>query len=375
VNNGVLLGKLEKVVGTRVQAMLNYDKSIVDELEENRPKIPVGMLSREEKDRLIERGFLALYRWYVDRSQALRNWSPDRDVLWKNIRQDHSYEVNRILEGFFAVEQYVPDYVEDVVNLIRRSHGRSHFQIRWGSEEAKHADLWHNACLFSRFRSPDWLRNYMGELRQNQWTLPWEGDPMRMIFYTVFQERATQINYLGMGVIAKGQSKVEGFKDSADPVLVQASRLIAIDEAAHYNFFLEGARLFLYYYPAQALEAMHDVIKYFSMPAGGIIPDYDEFSTIVHKAGIYGPREHAKDVIQVALNNLGMASKRMLEDGIRKTRLVPDEDGNLRETAIFPGLDFSHIEDAVRRMFDRAGKFEAEIGFDEVDLLKFKPGY
>jgi acyl-[acyl-carrier-protein] desaturase len=151
--------------------------------------------------------------------------------------------------------------------------------------------------------------------------------------------------------------------------------LIAIDEAAHYNFFLEGARLFLYYYPAQAIEAMHDVIKYFSMPAGGIIPDYDEFSTIVHKAGIYGPREHAKDVIQVALNNLGMASKKMLEEGIRKTRLVPDVDGNLRETAIFPGLDFSHIEDAVRRMFDRTGKFEAEIGFDEVDPLEFKPGY
>jgi len=355
--------------------MLSYDASIVERLESERPNVPVGLLSREEKDRLIERGFLALYRWYVDRSQALRNWNPDRDVLWKKIRQDHNYEVNRILEGFFAVEQYVPDYVESIVDLIRKSHGRSHFQIRWGSEESKHADLWHNAVLFSKFRSPEWLRNYMGELRSNTWKLPWEGDPIRMIFYTVFQERATQINYLGMGVIAKGQSKVEKFKDSADPVLVQACKLIAIDEAAHYNFFLEGARLYLYYYPAQALEAMHDVIKYFSMPAGALIPDYNEFSTIVHKAGIYGPREHSRDVIQKALDNLGVASKRLLEEGIRKTRLVPDEDGNLRETAIFPGLDFKHVEDAVKRMFDRAGKYEAEIGFDEIDPLEFKPAY
>lgn len=355
--------------------MLPYDRSIVQEIEDQRPRIPVGLLSRDEKDRLIERGFLGLYRWYVDRSQALRNWNADRDVPWKNIRKDHNYEVNRILEGFFAVEQYVPDYVENIVNLIRRSHGRSHFQLRWGTEEARHADLWHNACLFSQFRTPDWLRGYMNELRSNQWTLPWEGDPMRMIFYTVFQERATQINYLGLGVIARGKSLVEKYKASADPVLVKASQLIAMDEAAHYNFFLEGARLFLYYYPAQAIEAMYDVIKHFAMPAGQLIPNYDEFSEIVYRAGIYGPREHSKDVVQSCLDNLGMESRKALEHGIRNTRLVPDEDGNLRETAIFPGLDFKHIEDAVNRLFGRIQKYEEEIGFHEVDPIIVKPAY
>lgn len=355
--------------------MINYDPTIVSEIEEQRPKIPVGLLSRDEKDRLIERGFLGLYRWYVDRSQTTRNWNPDRDIDWKNIRTDHSYEINRILEGFFAVEQYVPDYVENLVHLIRKSHGRSHFQIRWGSEEAKHADLWHNACLFSGYRSPDWLRGYMGELRNNAWELPWPDDPMRMIFYTVFQERATQINYLNLGVIARGQSPIAEYQNSADPVLAQAAKVIAIDEAAHYNFFLEGARLFLYYYPAQAIEAMYDVIKFFSMPAGGIIPNYDEFSEIVHKAAIYGPREHAKDVVQLALNNLGMASRSALYNGIKRTRLVPDDDGNLRETALFEGLDFSHIEEAVKRLFGKISKFEGEIGFDKVDPTIWKPAY
>ncbi|MCA0360913.1 MAG: acyl-ACP desaturase [Armatimonadetes bacterium] len=355
--------------------MLPYDKSLIQEIESHRPRIPVGLLSRAEKDRLIERSFLGLYRWYINRSQSQRNWNPDTDVPWKDIRQDHNEEINKVLEGFFAVEQYVPDYVENIVNLVRGSHGRSHFQIRWGSEEAKHADLWHNACLFSRFRSPDWLRNYMGELRSNQWTLPWEGDPIRMIFYTVFQERATQINYLNLGVIARGKSLVEKFKGSADPVLVRASQLIAMDEAAHYNFFLEGARLFLYYYPAQALEAMTDVIKYFSMPAGNIIPNYNEFAEIVHKAGIYGPREHSRDVVQSCLDNMGIENKRALERGIRETRLVPDEDGNLRQTAIFPGLDFSHIEDAVKRLFGRIQKYEGEVGFDTVDPIEFKPNY
>ena len=355
--------------------MLPYDKTLTQEIEDQRPRVPVGMLSKDEKDRMIERGFLGLYRWYVDRSQTTRNWNPDRDIDWKNIRKDHNEEINRILEGFFAVEQYVPDYVEQIVHLIRKSHGRSHFQIRWGSEESKHADLWHNACLFSQNRTPDWLRGYMGELRSNQWTLPWEGDPMRMIFYTVFQERATQINYLNLGVIVRGKSKVELYKDSADPVLVRAAQLIAIDEAAHYNFFLEGARLFLYYYPAQALEAIHDVIKYFSMPAGKIIPNYDQFSEIVYKAGIYGPREHAKDVVQTALDNLGVASRKALEAGLRKTRLVPDADGNLRDTAIFEGLNFEHISDAVKRLFGKAHKYESEIGFDAIDPINWQPAY
>lgn len=355
--------------------MIPYDSTLTHQLDEQRSRIPVGLLSREEKERLLERGFLGLYRWYVDRSQTTRNWSPDRDIPWMDMRKDHSVEINRILEGFFAVEQYVPDYVESLVHLIRRSHGRSHFQIRWGSEEAKHADLWYNACLFSGHRSPEWLRNYMGELRSNTWTLPWEGDPMRMIFYTVFQERATQINYLNLGVIARGQSKVGLYEASADPVLVRASQLIAIDEAAHYNFFLEGARLFLYYFPAQALEAMHDVIKFFAMPAGKIIPNYEEFSEIVYKAAIYGPREHAKDVIQTALDNLGVATRKALEAGLRKTRLVPDDNGNLRETALFEGLNFEHIGESVKRLFGRIQKYEREIGFDSVDPIVWRPAY
>lgn len=355
--------------------MLEYDDSIIKEIEDDRPKIPVGLLSREEKDRLLERGFLGLYRWYVERSQKQRNWNPDKSVEWRKLRKDHNYEVNRILEGFFAVEQYVPDYVENIVHLIRRSHGRSHFQLQWGSEELKHANLWYNSVLFSEYRSPEWLHSYSEELKTNAWTLPWPDDPMRMIFYTVFQERATQINYLNLMTIAKGESNQERFKDSADPVLVDACRLIAMDEAAHYNFFLEGARLFLYYYPAEAIAAMYDVIKYFAMPAGDIIPGYDEFAVIVHKAGVYGPREHAKDVVQQCLDNLGFESRKAVENGIRRSRLVPDVNGNMRETAIFPGMDFKHIESAAKRLFAKIAKYESEVGFDEIDPTVWTPAY
>lgn len=354
--------------------MVSYDPDILQTIEDERPKIPVGLLSREEKDRLIERGFVGLYRWYVAKSQEKRNWNPDLSFDWREFRKDHSPEVVRILEGFFAVEQYVPDYVTTLLRVIRKSHGRSHFHIRWGSEEERHAELWHNAVLFSGQRDGDWLRNYMGDLRQNMWQLPWD-DPMHMIFYTVFQERATQVNYLNLGVIARGKSDIDTFKNDADPILDQACRTIAADEAAHYNFFLEGARLYMYYYPTKAIEAMSDVIKYFAMPAGNIIPNYDQFAELVHRAAIYGPREHAKDVVAVALKNLGVSGRKALENGIKRTRLVPDEEGNLRETAIFEGIDFGSIQSAVKRIFGRIEAHERESGLWEVDPTPFVPNY
>jgi acyl-[acyl-carrier-protein] desaturase len=324
-------------------------------------------LSRDYKDRLLERGFLGLYRWYIARSQLTRNWNPDKDFNWRAFRKDHSPDVQKILEGFFAVEQYVPDYVTSLLQVIRKSHGRSHFHIRWGSEEEKHADLWYNSVLFSGHRSPEWLRG-------QEWAIPWE-DPVHMIFYTVFQERATQVNYLNMAAIARGETGKAALAGDVDPVLAEMSKVIAIDEAAHYNFFLEGARLYLYYYPVQAIEAMYDVITHFAMPAGHLIPDYNSFAEVVARAGIYGPREHSRDVVQHALNNLGFAGRKAVEAGIKRGRMVPDENGNMRDSAIFDGIDFPSIANKVKRVFGRIREHEEEVGFSGIDPTDFVQNY
>lgn len=349
-------------------------QEVVNEIEDERPKIPVGLLSREEKDRQIERGFLGLYRWYVDRSQKTRDWNPDRSFDWSKLRTDHSKDINTILEGFFAVEQYVPDYVSTLLQVIRRSHGRSHFHIRWGSEEEKHADLWYNSVLFSRYRSPEWLREYMGALRSESWELPWD-DPLHMIFYTVFQELATQLNYRKLRYIAAGKSEKPQFADAKDPLLEEISSVIAKDEAAHFDFFQQGGRLFLYYYPDESLRAIADVIEHFAMPANNIIPDYDVFYETVLRAGIYGPRSHAKDVVKVALNVLGIEGRKHLEEGLKNMRRVPDENGNFRETAIFEGFNFPQVEKDLRKSFDLIINYEKEVGFDQVDPTTFVPNY
>ena len=341
--------------------------SLLDDLK---PRTPAGLLSNREKDRLIERGFLGLYRWYTARSQETRNWNPDKSFEWRKLRQDFSEPLVQILQGFFAVEYYTPDYVDEILNLVRRSHGRSHFQLRWGSEEEKHADTWENAVLFSRQRSPEFLEAYKHDLRANVHRSLWEGDALRNLVYTVFQERATQLNYLNLAKIARGKSDKPQHQNDADPVLAKVATTIAVDEAAHYNFFLEGVRLFLYYYPRQTLEAIRDVLEHFMMPAATLVPDWEKFNEAVYRAGIYGPREYARDVVQVVFNNLGLENRRALEAGLKRTRLVPTHEGE-QLTAIWSSFDYGLVEGDVQRLYTKIGKYETEIGFDEIDPTTF----
>lgn len=282
------------------------------------------------------------------------------------------YEViTTILQGFFAVEQYAPDYTSELLRLVRASHGRSHFQLRWGSEEEKHADAWENAVLFSRQRSPQWIAEYKERLKSQQWTLPFP-DAIHNLVYTVFQERATQLNYLNMMNIAQGKSTKPHLVGFQDPVLAKVAQTIAVDEAAHYNFFLEGVRLYLYYYPQKTLEAIKNVISQFSMPASHLVPDWEQFYETVYRAGVYGPRDFSRDVMQVVFRNLGIEGRKQLEDGIKATREVPTFEGDsTQQTAIWSSFDYGLVEGDVKRLHVKIEKYEQEIGFSELDPTEF----
>ncbi|GIW05501.1 MAG: hypothetical protein KatS3mg060_0306 [Dehalococcoidia bacterium] len=332
---------------------------------------PVGLLSREERARRIERATRGLYRWYVDRSQAKRAWRVDSSFDWRAIRTDHDPDILRLIEGYFAVEQYVPDYTAKGVLLLRESYGRSQFQIRWGAEEAKHADLWRNALLFAGRWSPDRVEQYAADLRSASWELPWD-DPVHIVFYTVFQELATKLNYANLARLAAGSTPETARHH--DPVLLAICRTIVADEAAHYAFYLDLARILLTYTPVEALEALEDVMREFAMPAQAIVPNWPEIQEAILRTGVYGPRTFFLDVLQVALGQLGVESRRALRDGIRRLRLVPDEDGNLRHTIAAEVLDVPQLDRDVRRALDRIRQHEEETGLALVDPTLPEPG-
>src|ERR1044072_4617488 len=346
---------------------MRAESTVLKEIyDDRRPATLPGLLSRAEKDLHIERGVASLYRWYLARAQATRSWNPDNSFDWRTFSTSHSHEGNTMLEGFYAVEQYVPDYVSKLLEVIRKSDGRAQFHVRWGAEEQRHMDAWRNTVMYARYRSPRWIEQYTDSLRASEWTLPWD-DALHMIFYTVIQERATQVNYVHMALIAAGESGKEIFANDTDPVLERVARTIAIDEAAPYNFFNEVGRLMFYYYPAQALEALVDVIKHFAMPGVTIIPDFARFEEIVAKAAVFGSHEYATDVLQVALQNLGVKANKAFVRGIRKSRQVPDPDGNMRDTALFEAIDYQTLEAHVQRLYKKLGRYEAETGRDMVD--------
>ena len=348
------------------------EDSIIKEVEEQRPPVPAGMLSRQERDVLIERGARSLYRWYTTRSQETRNWHPDHGFNWRAMRTDHSPEVNTVIEGVYGIENYAPDYTTKLTHMIRRSYGRANFQLRWGAEEEKHSDLWLNCMLFMRFRTPDWIEDYMHYLRNGEWQAPWE-DPLHLAMYVVIQERATQLTYLNIALFARGESDKPGFEGAADPELVKVAQTIAIDEAAHYNFFLEIARLYLYYFPAQTLDALVDTIKHFAMPALHLLPDGDKFMETMYRGGIYGGREYVTDVLKIALKHLGVNDRRALERGIKRSRQAPGPDGEMRETTFFDGFEYDVVETSVKRLYDRLNEYEEEVGLADIIPTQFVP--
>lgn len=318
------------------------------------------LLTRNARQQLVGRYCHSLYRWYTSRSQEVRNWNPDRSFNWQLLWQDHDERLMDIIEGFYAVEQYVPDYTAQLTRLARSGYGHSQFQIRWGAEEEKHSDLWRNVLLFSRARTPAQLERYTYDLRANSWQLPFD-TPLEMLFYTVLQERATQLIYLKTASLVRGGSINYTKGGKPDPVLVKVISTIAADESAHYGFFLSLASVHLYYFPEESLEALVKVIRNFVMPAASIVPNYDAFIKVLYESRLFNPGIYGREVAKPALLALGIESVKAVERRLAQMKVVPGWDG-VHCSIPFEGYNFAVLESTVRKLFDRINRYESEIG-------------
>lgn len=342
------------------------------EIECDRPCAPPVSLSRSYRTRLLERGFHALYRWYLAQSQSKRNWNPDRDFDWAHVRKDHDPRLMNVVEGFYAVEQYAPDYSAELARLARRDYGRSHFYLRWGAEEERHASLWRNTLIFSGARSPAQVEDYTDELRAKVWRPPWD-DPLRMRLYTVFQEHATEFIYLNLARAARGTLASTGLSSAKDPVLAKIASVIAVDEAAHYYFFLEGARLHLYYFPEDTLPALAEVLRGFVMPASTLVPNYDAFTADLYAGGLFGRMKYAREVVPPVLANLGVADLRAIGPGNSRTTTAPEECAPCDGQSMSKAVNLSLLESAVVHLFDKLGAFTRDLGLSGEAAAQFVP--
>ncbi len=321
--------------------------------------VPAELLTDVERAEAIERNFLNLYRRYTQQSQQRRNWHADTCVDWQSIRHDHADAVHTIVEGFFGVEQYTPDYVIPLLTLLRRCYGRSQWHIRWGAEEERHADLWRNTVLALGRRQESWIDSYTYSLREKDYRLPWES-PLHMVFYQVIQERATQVSYQNLGLAASG--RLARLATPTDETLSKVCRLIASDEAAHFHFFVEIARLLLYYDPETSIRAFVEVLHKFTMPARDIMPGYETFGQTLHDTGVFGRIIYFRDVIGPVLTALCLPPARVL--------LGMHEAG-----ACWAAVNINALENKVRTLVERNRTHLQSAGLSHLFKSDWQPAW
>ena len=132
----------------------------------DRPRTPAGLLSNAEKDRLIERGFLGLYRWYTARSQETRNWNAGPQLrLALLMNQNLPPELITVIQGFFAVEQYAPDFTSSLMNLVRRSPRPQPLSDALGQRRGKARRRLGKRRAVLRPAHPAWIEEYKERLK------------------------------------------------------------------------------------------------------------------------------------------------------------------------------------------------------------------
>lgn len=324
-------------------------------------------MDNQQRQRQVDRAIAALYRWYMAKSQPRRVWNADTDFAWRDIRHDLPEDILRIVQGFYAVEQFIPDYAANLVGLLRRNYGRSQFYLKWGAEESKHADLWQNVLLATGYRQLEDLESYSLDLRQRAWELPF-GDPLEMLIYTVFQERATQVNYSNLRTLVADSAQ----HNCHDPVLASACQQIAVDEVAHFEFFLSATQIYLYYFPERTLQAIARVLAHFEMPAAAIIEDYGPFIEALYQRQLFGKKTYFKEVVCLVCEKLAVRELRLIDRAAKQIR-SPVLDNDRLPLCSQDIFNFETVQTTIITLFRRLARFEREAGIEQMFDTGFIP--
>jgi acyl-[acyl-carrier-protein] desaturase len=209
-------------------------------------------------ERELEATFWALYRDFFDKAERKRRWSVRDDIPWNQCNPHLAPQIANVVESFCAVELYLPDYTSKILPVVRSSRGRAWFYANWGYEESKHSLVLGDWLQRSRSRSDEQLADLEGMVFQRQWNLPHDSR-LAMLVYAMTQELATWLSYRNL--------RLRVDEHGGDPALSRLLQLLAVDEKAHYDFFLQCVEVYLKHDRAGTLEQMRRVMNDFAMPA------------------------------------------------------------------------------------------------------------
>ncbi len=252
----------------------------------------------------LENKFYDLFNEYFYNAEKHRRWNVYEDIPWDQASKTPDPEVATLVESFFAVELYLPDYVRHIMRMVRKSRGRAWFQANWGYEEAKHSMALEKWLLTSGARTDEQLQDWESQVLDEEWILHYGDEQLMSLCYTVLQEFATGLTYRRLNTFTKE-------KGISDPALAGALSLLHRDEIGHFNFFKKGLQMYMEVDRDRALEAMTGVLQSFHMPAAHIIPGWDARDKLIRDWDVMTDRIFLKDVVKPVMKNLGIDHQEM----------------------------------------------------------------
>jgi acyl-[acyl-carrier-protein] desaturase len=254
-----------------------------------------------------------LYRDYFDRAEKKRRWSLRDDIPWDQCNPALNPAVADVVESFCAVELYLPDYVSKILPHVRATRGRAWFTANWGYEESKHSLALGDWLLRSGRRSEEQMTDLEAEVFQHEWNLPTDS-ARGMVIYSMVQELATWLNYRNLRQVVGPQG---------DPALYRLLGFIAVDERAHFDFFLQVVRMQLAEDRAGTLEQLRRVLHQFAMPALHLLASGQRRVEAVKSLNIFNDALFYQDVFLPILASLGVERAELRRRGPRERVMVP----------------------------------------------------
>lgn len=258
----------------------------------------------EEYGWRVEEMFWSYFNRSEDPEGWNRRWIIERDVPWDDVsREPLNDDTAVMIESFFAVESYLPDFAEKGLNYYRSMVGLSNAHINWSYEELKHGRTLQLILERSGVRTPDQMREFRTELARNVWTMPYP-TAREMLIYAAFQEKETQRNY----ELLRGVMTAQGSFGAA-----QGLRIIARDEAFHHAFYKDLVRVMLEYDEVGTAQDIRRVATSFRMPAQHLMPDMESRVRVMVRNKVFGKRQVRDECIGPTIKAFGFRDADELE--------------------------------------------------------------
>lgn len=253
-----------------------------------------------------------IFREYFDRAEKNRRWSLVEDIPWDQANAKTDPAIVDVIQTFCMVELFLPDYVSKLIPQVRNHRGRAWMLANWGYEESKHSMAFSDWLYKSGCKTEEQVTDIVSTTLAHEWNLP-HNNSRAMLAYTTFQELATQLHYRNLRRVLKGKC----------PALDKVLLLIAVDEAAHADFFRKIIELHLEEDRANTLDALRDMLNNFQMPAIHMFAEGAKRKAAILEMGVFDDSTFYYEVYEPLINRMGVTKSELRRRVKREWGAVP----------------------------------------------------